>query len=129
MKGYSGKWIQTSQGDVLSAKFTYNPATGVIKVAGKNVTTGQSVVTVGHTSGLTWTGASYTFVNFNRAQTIPTFTSIPFSALTLDASPANTAAAMSGFNLFNQADTHLEVKALQLNAAGTAFSDVFVAAS
>jgi hypothetical protein len=126
-EGYAGKYFPVVAGDVLGATFTYAPATGNFKLVGRNLTHAKTVQITGHVAGTEWRIMNFGFSN--SSTTIPTFTRIVFSNLTVDATPVNTATPLTGYDLYNTANTRLLVRAGPFNASNSGFSDIFVHAS
>ena len=128
--------LSVSPGDVLQGSLTYTPASGLIRVSGKNITTGQVVSETGKWKGLSWDSAGYELIRYgipgsSGPQEVFEFTPVVFSSLTLDgvAAKSKLDGNFVGYDLYNSANTHKLAVANPFNLAGNTFRVRFLAAS
>jgi hypothetical protein len=140
--GNGFRTLNVAAGDVLQGNLSYAPVTGAIKVTGKNITTGQTTSESATRKGLAWFGAAYTLSRTNgvgptgATTTAVTpelfeFTPIVFGSLTIDGASAvsKLSAGLTGYDMYNNANTHKLATATAFNVAGNSFRVRFVAAS
>jgi hypothetical protein len=140
--GNAFRTLNVSVGDILQGSLAYTPVSGLLKVSGKNITTGQSTSETVTQKNLSWSGGAYSL--FRAGGLGPTssagtpvtpelfeFTPIAFSSLTIDGAAAmgKLNGNLTGYDMYNNADTHKLATASAFNAAGNAFKVRFVAAS
>ena len=130
-EGYTGRFFTVAAGDLISARFSYDPATGTIRGSATNTRTDQRVNVAGHTMGLQWTSAQFALQNaFGGSDEEPVFDRVTFSGLTLDGAPLATAAtSLTAFDIYDSTLTRPLVRAGKFNPAGNTFNDVWVASS